>query len=257
MVRLVSGVVLGVAALAAVTFLPPLALRVLAVGVALVAAHEYLGLARAAGRGPTPLVVDVFVAAVCWLVGGPTPGAPSLLVAALAVLLVEVLFRARSLGEASASVAAGVYIGLPLGALVAIHRLWGRNALLLLIGTVVVSDSAQYYSGRLLGRHYLAPAVSPKKTIEGAVGGLLFGTAAMALAGPRVFPTVSRPALVVVGMVVVILGICGDLFESALKRSAGVKDSATLIPGHGGVLDRIDALLFAAPAFYLLLEQLM
>jgi phosphatidate cytidylyltransferase len=170
------------------------------------------------------------------------------------VLLIDVLWAGRSFGDAAGAVAAGLYIGVPLGALAVVHASAGPEAVLLLIGTVVVSDSSQYYTGRLLGRHLLAPTVSPKKTIEGAVGGLVFGTAAMVVGGGLVLPSVGRPALAAIGVAVVLLGICGDLFESRLKRSAGVKDSSTLIPGHGGVLDRIDALLFATPAFYLFLR---
>jgi phosphatidate cytidylyltransferase len=103
----------------------------------------------------------------------------------------------------------------------------------------------------LLGRHPLAPAISPKKTIEGAVGGVIFGTAFMTLIGAQVLPFSGYGPLVILGLPVVVLGICGDLFESRLKRSAGLKDSSALIPGHGGVLDRIDALLFAVAPFYL------
>src|SRR5690606_25279131 len=97
-----------------------------------------------------------------------------------------------------------------------------------------------------------APAISPKKTIEGALGGAVFGTAFMAVGGAWLFPSLASPwAWSGVGLAIVALGICGDLFESRLKRTAGVKDSSALIPGHGGILDRIDALLFATPAFYM------
>jgi phosphatidate cytidylyltransferase len=96
--------------------------------------------------------------------------------------------------------------------------------------------------------------VSPKKTIEGAVGGVVFGTALLAIVGAWWLPWVSAAVRIVLGLAVVALGIVGDLFESMLKRSAGVKDSSALIPGHGGVLDRIDALLFAAPVYYVVLR---
>jgi phosphatidate cytidylyltransferase len=135
-----------------------------------------------------------------------------------------------------------------------VQAIGGWHATVLLVGLVIISDSAQYYSGRMFGRHALAPAISPKKTIEGAVGGLAGGTAFMMLAGSRVFPSASLLSLGVLGGSIVVLGVCGDLFESRLKRLAGVKDSAALIPGHGGILDRIDALLFAAPAFYVYLR---
>ena len=145
-----------------------------------------------------------------------------------------------------------IYLGVPLGMLVAIHARGGWRATLLLIATVVVSDSMQYYTGRMLGRHPLAPAISPKKTIEGAVGGVVFGTLFMTVVGSRVL--LAAPVqMALLGVAIVLLGIAGDLFESRLKRQSGVKDSSALIPGHGGVLDRIDALLFAIPAFYLYL----
>jgi phosphatidate cytidylyltransferase len=120
--------------------------------------------------------------------------------------------------------------------------------------TVVVSDSAQYYSGRAFGRRPLAPVISPKKTIEGAIGGFVFGASALAAVGAWWLPGVAAGSRALLGLAVVAFGIAGDLFESMLKRSAGVKDSSTLIPGHGGVLDRIDALLFAAPIYYIVLK---
>ena len=130
----------------------------------------------------------------------------------------------------------------------------GREALFLLMLTVMVSDTAQYYTGRGLGRRLLAPAISPKKTVEGAVGGFVFGALLLAAAGQWWLPRFPMAFRAMLGLVVVALGIAGDLFESMLKRSAGVKDSSALIPGHGGVLDRIDALLFAAPVYYVVLK---
>jgi phosphatidate cytidylyltransferase len=162
----------------------------------------------------------------------------------------EVLVSNHSLSLATAGVFGAVYVGMPLGMLVAVQALQGWRATLLLIGTIVVSDSAQYYLGRAFGRRPLAPAISPKKTLEGAVGGVICATAFMMVAGVRVLPSAGLGQLLVLGLLVVILGICGDLFESRLKRAAGVKDSSALIPGHGGVLDRVDALLFAVGPFY-------
>jgi phosphatidate cytidylyltransferase len=119
-----------------------------------------------------------------------------------------------------------------------------------LIATVMVSDTAQYYGGRAMGRRPLAPAISPKKTVEGAVWGFVAGTAMLGILGRWWLPEVDATRRVLLGAVVVGLGIAGDLFESQLKRGAGVKDASGLIPGHGGMLDRIDALLFAAPVYY-------
>jgi phosphatidate cytidylyltransferase len=160
------------------------------------------------------------------------------------------------LRDSAAALLPVLYIGLPLGALAAVRALAGREAVLLLMATIVISDSAQYYTGRAFGRRALAPAISPKKTVEGAVGGMVFGTLAMAAGGRFIFPAANPAMLGLASATVTALGIVGDLFESLLKRSAGVKDSSTLIPGHGGVLDRIDSWLFAAPVYYIFIRHL-
>jgi phosphatidate cytidylyltransferase len=248
--RLLSGVGLALTALAAILFLPLLGLRILACVVAVLAAHEYLRIVGASGRCPTL----VLVAVTCWFIASPAAqGWMFLLLAALACLAFEVLWANVSIQNASARFLAPWYIGMPLGMLVAVHARGGFRTTLLLLATVVVSDSAQYYTGRMFGRHPLAPAISPKKTVEGAIGGLVFGTLFLALVGSRVLLAAPLP-LAGLGLAIVVLGICGDLFESRLKRASGIKDSSALIPGHGGVLDRIDALLFATPAFYLYLR---
>ena len=115
-------------------------------------------------------------------------------------------------------------------------------------------DTAQYYSGRAFGRRPLAPAISPKKTVGGAVGGFVAGALVCAVVGTLWLPVVPLALRAAIGGMIVALGIAGDLFESMLKRGAGVKDSSRLIPGHGGILDRIDALLFAAPVYYVVLK---
>jgi phosphatidate cytidylyltransferase len=179
-----------------------------------------------------------------------------------AVLVVGALAVAHGTTEpgllrgAAAAVFAITYIGLPLGAIAAVRAFAGREAVILLMVTIVISDSAQYYCGRAFGKTLLAPAISPKKTREGAIGGLIFGTTAMAVGGRWVFPDAPLPLLVLVAATITALGMVGDLFESMLKRSAGVKDSSHLIPGHGGVLDRIDSWLFAAPLYYVFVRYL-
>lgn len=254
MTRLVSGVVLALAALAAIVFLPPLGLRFLACIAALVAAREYLHVLHHGGRRADPLPILVIVALACWWMGDPARAdVLPLLLFGLAWLAIEVVFRGVTVERAAARFLAPWYIGMPLGMLAAVQAAGGRFATLLLIATVVVSDSAQYYAGRRFGRRPLAAAISPKKTVEGAIGGAVLAPLFLALAGPWVLPAAGAVSLGLVGLAIVALGICGDLFESRLKRIAGVKDSATLIPGHGGLLDRIDALLFATPGFYVYL----
>src|SRR5215212_8200738 len=112
------------------------------------------------------------------------------------------------------------------------------------------SDTGAYYTGRALGRHKLAPKVSPGKTWEGAAGGMAASLVAAALAHYWFFPEVSLPALVVLAALMNVLGVVGDLTESALKRGANAKDAAQILPGHGGLLDRLDSLLFNAPLLY-------
>lgn len=128
----------------------------------------------------------------------------------------------------------------------------GHRWLLTALATVWAADTGAYFSGRHLGRHKLAPRVSPNKTIEGMVGGVIAGTlVAMGFATFAGAPAGDLPKVALVAAAAVLFSVIGDLYESLLKRHAGKKDSGTLIPGHGGVLDRVDAMLAALPAFAL------
>ena len=128
----------------------------------------------------------------------------------------------------------------------------GHRWLLTALAAVWAADTGAYFAGRYLGRHKLAPRVSPNKTIEGLAGGVLAGTlAAMGFAAFAGARTDELPKVALVAAAAVLLSVVGDLYESLLKRHAGKKDSGTLIPGHGGVLDRIDAVLAALPVFAL------
>lgn len=155
--------------------------------------------------------------------------------------------RARILFEAAA-----FWCIAPLLSIVALHNLyrpagaaWSLNPALLLLVPLWIGDSLAYFVGRKFGRHLLAPSISPKKTVEGALANLIG-----CIGGGAGFSTLMGMPLwigLVVGALAGVLGQAGDLFESALKRSSGLKDSGALLPGHGGLLDRIDSLLFAAP----------
>ena len=252
MTRVISGVVLAAAALAAILFLPFPALRVVVCLVAGLAADEYVRITATPARGLCRWIVIAFVVYTCWWAAVPAPLSIVLLAVIVIIwLAIATLRLSRTLQEAAVDLVAPIYIGAPLGMLVALQMRSGPKATLLLIATIVVSDTAQFYSGRAFGRRPLAPAISPKKTVEGAIGGTLF----MAVAITFVFPATPVIVRIFLGLVIVFLGIAGDLFESRIKRVAGMKDSSTLIPGHGGVLDRIDALLFAIPVFYLAVLQ--
>jgi phosphatidate cytidylyltransferase len=115
---------------------------------------------------------------------------------------------------------------------------------------IMGADSAAYYGGKTFGRHKLAPNVSPGKTWEGAVAGMLASLLLAVAAHYWFFPELPLKLALPLAAVMNVLSVIGDLTESALKRSAGAKDTAQLLPGHGGVLDRMDSLLFNAPLIY-------
>lgn len=126
----------------------------------------------------------------------------------------------------------------------------------LIIGIFIliwVNDSFAYIVGTLIGRTKLYPAISPKKTVEGTIGGLLFAVLTAYLMA-RYEPIVTPSQWIFLSVVIVVMGSLGDLLESKFKRVAGVKDSGAILPGHGGMLDRLDSLIFAAPFAYLCLS---
>jgi phosphatidate cytidylyltransferase len=131
-------------------------------------------------------------------------------------------------------------------------RLAGDEWIILLLLCVWGSDTFAYAIGKNLGKRKLYQEVSPNKTMEGAAGSVAGSLLASVLFGSCLIKELAVPALVLIGIVIGIVTIVGDLVESMFKRDAGIKDSGKIIPGHGGVLDRIDSLLFAAPALYLL-----
>jgi phosphatidate cytidylyltransferase len=256
--RILSGAVLGGLVAAAILWAPPWIVLGVATIFAVLAIGEFVALAHAAGipvsRAPTTVATVAVCAAVPWAGALMAPVIVAVVLAQAALAVGWATPDPNTIARVSVAVFGPLYIGLPLGSMVAVQWTDGPAAALLLIGTIVISDTAQYYGGRWLGRTPLAPVVSPKKTVEGAVAGLVAGTVALPLLGYRLWPATPLWLLAAAGFGVVVVGITGDLFESMLKRGVGAKDSSALIPGHGGVLDRIDALLFAAPVYYVILR---
>jgi phosphatidate cytidylyltransferase len=165
------------------------------------------------------------------------------------------LFRIKEVADAarevSYSLLAFIYIPFLLMHLVMLRQThFGVQWLLVIMLIVMTNDSAAYYTGSMFGKHKLYPLVSPKKSIEGALGGVAGSICGTLLAKFTFFQELTLVDALVTAVVIGMIGQAGDLFESLLKRSFGVKDSGTLIPGHGGVLDRLDSILFAAPATY-------
>jgi phosphatidate cytidylyltransferase len=261
---------------------------VVAGAVALVTVHEFLKLTESYGVQPLRLPTYIFSGLLFLLLalsaGADTPQLSSLkfvLSAAFAAALapfffLSILMRRSQLAgaypAAAASAFAFAYIALPMAMLVQLRQqVAGAFWLLYLLLVVWAGDIFAYFVGRSLGRHLMAPRISPKKTWEGAaaslvasllVGNLLFSHALQissfllrvglierrdglfGLEKPEIFP------IILLTVALNIAAQLGDLVESLIKRGAGVKDSGTILPGHGGMLDRIDALLFAAPVLW-------
>ncbi|MBA3272135.1 MAG: phosphatidate cytidylyltransferase [Acidobacteria bacterium] len=263
MTRFISGVLLAATFFALVWFSSATVLLFVALAVGILAFQEFAQMTRPLGaevpKMPALLATLAAVAIVPfpYVAGEAVVGMGVALIAVGAMTKVArgIEFRPAASGAIAGGFAA-VYIGLPLGALVGVHIFGGRGAVMLLVATIVISDTAQYYAGRTFGRHPLAPRLSPKKTIEGAIGGFVVAPLFLYFAGPYLVPVATPLLIAPLGIVLVAAGIAGDLFESMIKRAAEMKDSSALIPGHGGVLDRIDALLFATPVFYAYLRWL-
>ncbi len=128
----------------------------------------------------------------------------------------------------------------------------GHRWLFIAVGLVWAADTGAYFVGRHFGKHKLSPRISPNKTVEGLLGGLIAGVVAAVSFAPLAGASLAQlPLVALVAGVAVAFSVVGDLFESLLKRHVGVKDSGTLIPGHGGILDRIDGVIAALPVFAL------
>jgi len=269
LIRLISGALLLAALLVTIWVLPYWATAILAAAASAIAAAEAANLAAKAGvMVPAPFVglASALMTVVFVVHGRRIPGSDddtlgAVILALLVVSGVVVLAMGppspQSLARAATLIMLPIYVGLPLGAIVWVHWVFGPAATTWLIGVMAASDSAQYYCGRTFGRRKLAPAVSPAKTVEGALGGLLVAAVAGAIAARWGLPAVGAVAAGVLALSMALFGIAGDLFESLLKRSVGAKDSSQLIPGHGGLLDRIDSYLFAAPVCYLFLRYVV
>jgi phosphatidate cytidylyltransferase len=244
--------------LLAVFFLGPPWLTVAVVAAALaVGLHEFAALARA--RGIRPMTLVGLLLATAFFVDVVWPGWLGVRAAPLVALVLLAFALGRgadyeSVTAAAATLLGAVYLGALGGTIAALRVLpptgQGPWRVVLLLAVQVFSDSFAFFVGNAIGRRRLAPAISPGKSVEGAIGGLVGG-----IIGALGVRAVGLPALplahaIGLGAAVAVLGIVGDLDESLLKRWAGVKDSGTLFPGHGGMLDRLDSLLFGAPVLY-------
>ncbi len=244
------------------SWLTPLFL-VIAAAAMVMALHEFWLLARR--RDMTPNVAIGFMGAAGLFVGfifdAPTRS-PQLLLLTLTVFVITVLSVDtlkgppfdKMLGSIGATVLGVLYVVMLGGHLVSLRTGFDEklssHLLFFFFMVIMGSDAGAYYVGRAFGRHKLAPKISPGKTWEGAIGGMAASLLFALLAHYWFFPELSIRVALPLAAAMNIFGVIGDLTESALKRSAGAKDAAQTLPGHGGLLDRLDSLLFNAPLIY-------
>jgi phosphatidate cytidylyltransferase len=237
---------------------PPGALFALTLGAALFAVAEYYRLHFRADSLPAALMAVGFCATALILGSFQWPLFISERSTVLLIIMGALVYRlcagwtiTRGLTEPAIVAFGPLYVGLGLGHLLLIRAL--PDGEFLVFGLLLVTwaaDAGAYYLGTSVGRHKLAPTISPNKTVEGLVGGFLAATLAAFLARLWFLPHLTALDCLALASLLTAAGLLGDLVESAMKRGAGVKDSGKLIPGHGGMLDRLDSLLFTAPTFY-------
>lgn len=239
-----------------VRYLPPVAFTIFVATGILLAQYEYYRL-HFPQRFSTPMGLGL----LCGLLITTGFAAPSRLPepATITLIIMAILLSHALSGRDlktglldTAVVAFGAfYVAWLLGHLILIDRLANGPFLIFFLFLVTwANDTAAYYVGTLLGRHPLAPAISPKKTWEGAVGGLLGSVSAAFACRAWFMDSLSLNETAWLGLMIGLAAPLGDLCESALKRSASVKESGRIIPGHGGMLDRVDSLIFTTPVFY-------
>lgn len=274
MARWISGIILAVLVSWLVLKAPALAILVVIMLLAAIAAQEFVGMA-AASNYLLRFGSAVFVCLGCLKIWQSGAFIPSVQVLFYFAAVFFFAFVSQFSGNddvglrwqrVQVCLVAIFYSLLLFGAVTLIMRHEsGRSWLFYVLGATFLADTGAYLAGRHLGKHKLVPALSPNKTVEGLIGGILGGILGGALAvyflpllaGWSQTPVISvSPAVLIVGGAVLSLtGLCGDLSESMVKRACGVKDSGKLIPGHGGLLDRVDGLLFNAPLGYCLLAM--
>jgi phosphatidate cytidylyltransferase len=225
--------------------------------------YEFWSLAKRCDLRPEIFIGSVSAAALfaAFVFDAPQRGPALLLliiialtVAALSAQMLRGVPFDQMLASSGATILGVLYVTVLGGHLVAVRtgfeQTRGAHLLSFFFLVIMGSDTGAYYTGRALGRHKLAPRVSPGKTWEGAAGGMLASLLLATLAHYWFFAELPLSVALLLAAAMNLLGVVGDLTESALKRGAGAKDAAQILPGHGGLLDRLDSLLFNAPLIY-------
>ena len=256
--RVITTLILAALVLLVIFFLPHAATMAALALVVVAAAWEWSAFPRFTQHSARIFYVAVVALCVAstWWFGVERDEMTRLIQAALLWWVLALIWVAIAPERVNSTTAAGAGLLVLVPAWLALARLHahGPQLLLFLFLLVVAADVGAYFAGRSFGRHKLAPRVSPGKTWEGVLGGFV-AAALLAALGVWWFE-VDAPRFLGLCMIVVVASIIGDLTESLFKRHAGLKDSGTLLPGHGGVLDRVDSVTAAAPVFLVGLERL-
>jgi phosphatidate cytidylyltransferase len=253
--RIYTILVLAPLVYAVIRYLPPLAFSGMVVLAGALALYEFYRLCFS-NRSRSWLTAIGLTGFAGLILGTHWPNSigPTLLTTLLCVISVPVVSRApleQGLKDGAMTSFGVLYLGLTLSTLSMTRLLpQGEWLIFFLLLVTWASDTGAYYVGTLFGRHLLAPRISPKKTVEGLVGGLIGAIIVAYVARWWFLPDLSGLDCLILAFLLTVAGLWGDLTESAMKRSVGLKDSGGILPGHGGMLDRLDSLLFAAPAFY-------
>lgn len=259
MKRLITAAVLAPVLWAVCKYAPLTAIVPFLALFAAAASWEFHRMLEAEGTRPHKVIGLVATFAIAWSFSGLAPVVDtSAVLAALVVASFVAAMASRREPSAMLRAALGtvgpvVVVGLGLGHAVRLRAVPGENGpdlLFLLLVCVMFGDTAAYYVGRAFGRTRMAPVISPKKTWEGAAGAVAGSVGGAVLAHVWFFQRLTLGHALVLGVLLAVAGIAGDLAESVAKRATGVKDSSSLLPGHGGVFDRVDSLLFSSPLLY-------
>ncbi|MEO8876739.1 MAG: phosphatidate cytidylyltransferase, partial [Polyangiaceae bacterium] len=254
-IRLATAAVGAPAILALLYFGPAWGFFLLALAISLIGVWELLAMTHPGDRVSQIWGVLISIFAAC----GVYFGHHRLIITVLVVVpLAGPLFTLIRLGDISTAALracamslAPLFVPLPLALLAILRRDDGPGWVVMSIMFAWFADSGGYFAGRFLGKHKLYEAVSPKKTVEGAIGGIAGAFVGAAMASLWFLKELPLTRSLPLALVACVLGQAGDLAESLIKRSTGVKDSGAIVPGHGGILDRVDALILTSATVYL------
>ncbi len=249
----------------AATYIGKLFFFIFVLGIGLISFYEFSGLLK--NKGANPGIWLGYAGVILLIASNYIFFADTLSLLILFVIIVSAVELFNNSGSALYNLGglllSTLYVGFFAGSLVGIREFYPRiGDLYLRGGYIIISmlasiwlcDSAAYYGGTKFGKHKLFPRVSPKKSWEGAIFGFVFAVITMILAKFLLLEFLNWTAVISFGIIIGVVGQVGDLVESLFKRDAGVKDSSALLPGHGGIFDRFDSLLFTAPLILLYLK---